>query len=94
MIDLPFKARFDELPEIDPVQLAEYFNLEFGVSPDNPKESPFIATDFSYIGVHQVNNIETMFWSVKGRDICATVQPYEDSYMIAMDQLPSDSSAS
>ncbi|WP_461516838.1 hypothetical protein [Porticoccus sp.] len=94
MIDLPFKPSFDELPDIDPEQFVEYFNLEFGISPDNPNEKPFIATDFSYIGVHEVNGIQTMFWSVAGQDICATIQPYEDSYMIGMDRLSGESNDS
>lgn len=91
MIDLPFKSSFDELPDIDPEQFVEYFNLEFGICPD---EKPFVAADFSYIGVQEVNGIQTMFWSVTGQDVCAIVQPYENSYMIGMDRLPSECNGS
>ncbi|MEP5766047.1 MAG: hypothetical protein ABJ308_15730 [Halieaceae bacterium] len=89
MIDLPYKKTFEELPDIDPEQFVEYFNLEFGLSSEGPEKERFVASDFLYIGVQDVNGIETMIWSVKGKDIYATVQPYEDSYLIAMDQLPS-----
>ena len=38
----------------------QYFNLEFGISPDYPVEAVFTAADFSYIGVHVIDGIETM----------------------------------
>ena len=52
MVDLPFRSKFGELPEINPE--------EFGISPDYPVETVFTAADFSYIGVHVIDGIETM----------------------------------
>jgi hypothetical protein len=60
MVDLPFRSKFGELPEINPEEFVQYFNLEFGISPDYPVETVFTAADFSYIGVHVIDGIETM----------------------------------
>lgn len=90
MIDIPIKNKFDELPEVDPQGFVNYFNLEFGISNESADDKPFTAEDFTYVGVFEVGGIETMFWSVAGKNICATVQPYENAYIIAMDNLPSN----
>jgi hypothetical protein len=85
MISPPIKKKFDELPEVYPQELANYFNLEFGISNENTDEKSFTGEDFTYVGV-----FETMFWSVADKNICATVQPFENFYIIAIDNLPSN----
>ena len=89
MVELPFKERFSELPEVDLQEIANYFNLELALGSEGSpgKLSP---NDFMYLGVYRVQGRETMVWEVKGLDICATVQPYEDTYLIAMDGRPSE----
>lgn len=89
MVELPFKDRFSELPEVDLQEVANYFNLELtlGFEGSSKKLSP---KDFTYLGVYRLQGRETMVWEVKGLDICATVQPYEDAYLIAMDGRPSE----
>jgi len=34
-------------------------------------ETVFTAADFSYIGIHVIDGIETMCWSEQGQEICA-----------------------
>ncbi len=88
MVDLPYGTKFDSLPNVDIEQIVEYFNLEFGLN-DDTADNKFTEDDFHYMGVFQVGEIETVFWSVKGQNVCATVQPYENSYILGMDSCPS-----
>ena len=89
MIELPYKDKFDEVPDVDSQELANYFNVELslGASPDSPELGP---EDFSYLGIFITQGRETMVWAVKGHEICATAQPYEDTYLIAMDRRPNE----
>ena len=88
MIDLPFRERFESPPDIDPQEIVDYFTLEFGISAGDPNQLPFTTEDFTYIGISVVDGIETMCWTVKGKELCATVKPYEDGYILGMDSLP------
>jgi hypothetical protein len=87
MIDLPYKRKFDSIPEVDVDELVNYFNLEFGVSNNANK---FSKDDFKYLGIFEVDSYEGMYWEVKGQDICATVRPFEDTYIIEMDKRPEE----
>lgn len=93
--------RFDKIPEIDKQNLADYFNLENGLTlfdgdeedeelVERIKNEQFTPDHFTYLGIFVVDGVETMFWSVKGDDICATVEPRDHSYCIGMDYLPSN----
>ena len=94
------RKKFETLPVIDTQHLADYFNLENGLTlfegdeedeelVERIKNEKFRPEHFTYVGVFEVNGVETMFWSVKGEDICATVEPGDDTYCICMDYLPS-----
>ena len=80
-MDPLYKEKFVHYPDIDPQQFVEYFNLEFGIS---ESEKSFTKEDFSFVGIHAQDGIETMFWSVKGVEIYALVKPFEDSFIIEM----------
>lgn len=89
MIELPYRDKFDDIPEVDPQELANYFNVELSLRSDaaSPELGP---EDFSYLGIFMSQGRETMVWAVKGHDICATAQPYEGTYLIAMDSRPDE----
>ena len=88
MIDLPYKDKFDEIPTIDIDEIVKYFNLEFGLEFADVPVDKFTVEDFKYVGVFQMDGRETMIWSVKTKDICVTVQPYENSYILGMGTCP------
>lgn len=85
MIELPYRKKFSNVPEIDKQELADYFNLELGLDAEEN-----LADDFNYLGIFEVDGYERMFWSIKGKDICATVRPYEDTFIIEMDSFPNE----
>jgi len=90
MIELPYKDKFKEIPSIDVEDIVKYFNLEFGLEFAEEPVKKFKQDDFTYKGIFQVDNRETMVWSVAGQDICAIVQPYEDAYILAMGPCPDE----
>lgn len=92
--------KFEEIPEIDLQDIADYFNLEYGLTlfdgdeddeelVERIKKEQFTPEHFRFLGVFEVDGVETMVWSVAGDDIYATVQPYESPYCIGMDSRPS-----
>ena len=84
-MDLPYKSKFENIPEIELNQLVDYFNLEFATQNENDK---FVDTDFIYEGIHTIDGIDTMCWSVKNCKTYALVKPFEDSYIIEMGDGP------
>ena len=90
MIDLPYKDKFSEIPTIDVDDIVKYFNLEFGLEFTDEPVNKFKAEDFKFRGLYKVENRETMVWTVNGQDVCAIVQPYEDSYILAMGPCPDE----
>jgi|AntRauTorckE6833_2_1112554.scaffolds.fasta_scaffold11768_3 hypothetical protein len=83
MIELPYVKKFFGVPNIDKQELADYFNTELGLGAE-----VYYINDFEYLGIFEIDGYERMFWKVRGKDICATVRPYEDTYFIEMDSGP------
>ncbi len=84
-MELPYKSKFDSLPEIELKQLVEYFNLEYGIAGVGKE---FVESDFSYEGLYIIDGAETMVWAVNECEVCALVKPFEDSYIIEMGEGP------
>jgi len=93
------KKKFNELPKIELQKIADYFNLEHGYElfdedledkayVEEIKEQQYKPENFQYLGVYTLDGIETMVWRVENDDICAIVQPYEDSYTLGMCNCP------
>lgn len=94
------RKKFDEIPEIDKQQLADYFNLENGLyifDEDDEycaeiKDQQYKPELFYYLGVYAIDGVETMFWSVECDNVCAIVQPYGESILIGMGDCPNANS--
>ncbi|MDF1780157.1 MAG: hypothetical protein P1U67_02560 [Alcanivoracaceae bacterium] len=86
-MDLPYRDKFDSIPDVDPQKLVQYFNLEYGLE-FGPEAKKFTERDFQYLGVYEIVGRETMVWSVAGVEVCATAQPYENSFILGMDKCP------
>lgn len=84
MIDLPYRQKFDVLPEVGIQELVDYFNLELSLEGG----STYSEDDFEYIGIFELDGFERMCWTVRGMELCAIVRPFEDSYIIEMDLNP------
>ena len=81
---LPYKKKFEELPNVDINEIVEYFNLELSSEPQNQMDE----SCFEYLGVYEVGGYERMCWKVKDKDLYATVRPFDDTYIIEMDCMP------
>ncbi len=88
MIQLPYRKKFVVIPDIDRQELADYFNIELGTGSSNAGDNVHSGDDFEYLGVFEIDGYERMFWQVRGKDLCATVRPYEDTFIIEMDSNP------
>ncbi len=86
VITIPIKKRFDVIPEINIDDIVHYFNLEFGLD-KSKQDSQFTKSDFIYLGLYSVSDVETMCWSVKKQAIVATVQPYDNNWILGMIEL-------
>ncbi len=84
------KPAFIDVKDFDHTKLADYFNLEYGITTGVADRKPFLSGDFKYLGVKIIDGTETVFWAVNGQDICATIQPYEGTYLISMAEWPDD----
>ncbi|MCP4325804.1 MAG: hypothetical protein GY787_29000 [Alteromonadales bacterium] len=63
---------FKSKPSIVAKDFVDYFNLEYGLYPaedfEDEEESPFIESDFTFIGFYlSESGQETMYWAVKNR---------------------------
>ena len=88
MEDELLRRKFEKLPVVDIQHIVHYFNLEYGLEFGEDEDAKFKPEHFNYLGVFEVDGVETMLWSVKGDDICGAVQPYGDSFTIGMEYLP------
>lgn len=71
-----YDDKLEFTPSVDPQKLVRYYDLELGRERD-PAAQKFAELDFFYRGIFEI-----------GVDACATVQAYENSYIIDMDQCP------
>ena len=84
-MDLPYKNKFESLPDVPIQDLVDYFNLEYACS---GKGDEFVESDFELLGIIESNGSEAMYWSVKNCAVHAIARPFEDGYILEMGDLP------
>ena len=84
MIELPYERKFDTVPEVDLQEIVDYFNMEFGLNRGD--SNMYQCGNFEYLGLFEDSGFERMIWKVREKDLCATVRPFEGTYIIEMDK--------
>lgn len=77
-----------ELPDDIEQRILEYLHLEFGESPED--EDALELSELRYEGIHEMEGVPTHCWSFPSTsdEMCATVEPHEDTYCIGMSRKP------
>lgn len=73
-----------KLPNNKQQKILEYLHLEFGE--DSQNDTSLKLSDLKFVGEFSVNGTEIFYWSysIDNEVRWATVEPYEDSYLIGM----------
>lgn len=84
-MEMPYEKKFKELPNTNGKDIADYFNLEFGLEFDENAKK-YTEDDFRKIGMFlNAEGVETIYWSVSGKvNLWAVVQPYDGSSILSM----------
>ncbi|BCE00326.1 hypothetical protein [Marinicellulosiphila megalodicopiae] len=84
MIQLPYKKKFVEIPDIKTDEILDYLNLEYGLIDTNQQ---ITASDLNFVGLKDINDFEMLIWKIRNKNVCVVVRAYENSYIIEMDKL-------
>jgi hypothetical protein len=73
-----------ELPKNIEQKILEYLHLEYGE--DSESDTSLKLSDIEFVGEFNVNGTEIFYWSypIDNEVRWATVEPYENSYLIGM----------